>query len=152
MKKNQPTVGYRSTPEDMETLKAEYKLDGFENLSTYVKHLVECQRHLRAFGAKDLYLKFKGKPAYLFGHDGTFYETEPINSEMDFLEYLIRLEESYCFIWSRFLVRPDLLDQLITLTDEEYKAKSIEYKRTPKINTEKVDQKNGNSATPEVQH
>lgn len=153
MKANQPTVGYRATsPEHMETLKAEYKLDGFKNLSTYIKHLVECQRHVRAFGAKDLFLKFKGKQAYLFRKDGSFYKTEPINTEMDFLEYLIRLEESYCFIWSRFLLRPDLLDQLISMTDEEYASLKIEYNQKPKINLEKVGEKNENEATSEVQH
>lgn len=112
------TLGYKETNEYLTQLKAEMELDGFKNQSDYLRHLIECQRHFRNFGAREFYQRFKGTTTKVYNYSG---DRVPItfNSEKDVNEYFMRTQEGYRFFYDRLLFRPDLARELLAIDPNE---------------------------------
>ncbi len=113
MKKDK-TLGFKETDAYFTQFQNEMKLDGFENQSDYLRHLIECQRHFRNFGGREFFRLVRGTTARVYNAKG---ERIPItfNSEKDVIEYLMRVQEGYRFFIERILFRPDLADQLLAI-------------------------------------
>ena len=112
------TLGYKETNEYLTQLRAEMKLDGFVNQSDYLRHLIECQRHFRNFGARDFYQRFKGTTTKVYTYSGERISIT-FNSEKDVNEYLMRVQEGYRFFYDRLLFRPDLARELLAIDPKE---------------------------------
>lgn len=108
------TLGFKETDAYFTQFQKEMELDGFKNQSDYLRHLIECQRHFRNFGAREFFRLVKGTTARVYNAKG---ERIPItfNSEKDVIEYLMRVQEGYRFFIERILFRPDLANQLLAI-------------------------------------
>lgn len=116
--KKDKTLGFKETLAYLTQLQNEMKLDEFVNQSDYLRHLIECQRHLMSFGARDFFQLAKGTTKTLFTYSGNRISIT-LNTEKDLMEYLLLVHESYRFLYDRLLFRPDLSRQLLNIDPKE---------------------------------
>lgn len=147
MKINQATIGFKESHDYMANLKKEQEIEGFTSLSSYVKDLIESQRHFRKL-SNDFFQKNKGTTKRIYNYSGDLVSIT-INSEKDLIDYLTRVHEGYRFFFDRLLFRPDLSRELMKVDPAELERFLAE--RSAKKITEKTDEKVENAATSEIQ-